>query len=225
MSFLKSLAAAFKGAETRVPLARNFSSPWAFADPHGTRPHFEYTGAVKRAYLDNPVAQRAVRLVSEGIGSAPLLQPVDPKLAALVTGTTEGQSLLETLAAQLLLHGNAFIQVIRNGAGKPVELYALRPDRMSVEQGADGWPVAWRYQVGQHTHVLQVEDEDGWPQVIHVRGFHPVDDHFGAGCLTAAAQAVAMMPVPSALVRMSASPGRAPPLDQMRSGSITPVTA
>ncbi len=193
MSFLDTLRSAFKGGGgDHVPLARSFTSPWYFAnDPGGARQPYDYGRDVARAFLDNPVAQRAIRIVSESVGSAPL-SVSDPKLAALVRATSAGQSLLETLAAQLLLHGNAFIQVIRNGAGKPVELYALRPDRMSVEQGPDGWPVAWRYQVGQHTHILQVEDEDGWPQVIHVRGFHPVDDHFGAGCLTAAAQAVAI---------------------------------
>ena len=30
MSFLESLAAAFKGSSVRVPLARNFTSPWVF---------------------------------------------------------------------------------------------------------------------------------------------------------------------------------------------------
>jgi len=46
--------------------------------------------------------------------------------------------------------------------------------------------------VGEKVTTLRLEDEDGWPQVIHVKGFHPIDDHFGAGCLTAAAPAVAI---------------------------------
>ena len=95
MSFLESLAAAFKGSRERVPLARNFTSPWVFADGTGARAPFEYSAAVKRAYLDNPVAQRAVRLVSEGIGSAALL-PTDPALAKLVSATSAGQSLLDS---------------------------------------------------------------------------------------------------------------------------------
>jgi len=102
MSFLQTLAAAFKGGGSRVPLARTFTSPWAFADDGGTRGPFDYGASVRRAYLDNPVAQRAVRLVAEGIAGAPLL-PTDPALAALVSATTAGQALLETLAAQLLL--------------------------------------------------------------------------------------------------------------------------
>lgn len=100
MSFLQSLAAAFKGGGERMPLARSFVSPW-YAVQALT---YDYPSAVKQAYLDNPVAQRAVRLVAEGIGGAPLL-PTEPALARLVGATSAGQALLETLASHLLLHG------------------------------------------------------------------------------------------------------------------------
>src|SRR5687768_2575979 len=104
MSFLDTLRAAFKGGGgARVPLARCFTSPWgtwAFGafEPAGTRPPFEYRTAVRHAFLENPVAQRAVRIVAEGVGSAPLL-PSDEAAQRLVGATSAGQSLLETLAA------------------------------------------------------------------------------------------------------------------------------
>ncbi|MDE2435558.1 MAG: phage portal protein [Sphingomonadales bacterium] len=189
MSFLQSLAAAFKGgADSRVPLARTFVSPWLYAD--SARAPFEYTGAVKRAYLDNPVAQRAVRLVAEGIGGAPLA-PLNPVLERLVMATSAGQSLLETLASQLLLHGNAYVQVMKDASGAPVELYALRPERVSVVAGPDGWPAAYAYKVGETTLTIPVLDDDASPNLIHIRTFHPADDHYGAGCLAAADRAVA----------------------------------
>jgi HK97 family phage portal protein len=196
MSILSTLRAAFKGGGgTRVPLARSFVSPWAFPhwaqEPAGTRLPFEYGTAVRRAFVENPVAQRAVRIVAEGVGSVPLA-PADKSALALVSATSAGQSLLETLASQLLLHGNGYVQVMRDGSGKPVELFALRPERVSVVPGEDGWPTAYRYKVGDRAIDLQLEDEDGWPQVIHLKGFHPADDHYGAGCLAAAEQAVAI---------------------------------
>ena len=191
MSFLESLAAAFKGSSARVPLARNFTSPWVFADGAGARAPFEYSQSVKRAYLDNPVAQRAVRLVGEGIGGAKLL-PTDPGLAELVCATSAGQSLLETLACQLLLHGNGYVQVMKDAAGRPVELFALRPERVSVIAGDDGWPSAYAYRVGERVLTIPVLDEDASPNLIHIKGFHPSDDHYGAGCLAAADQAVAI---------------------------------
>ena len=190
MSFLQSLAAAFKGGGGKVPLARSFASPWMFADTVGGRGAFDYQASVRRAYLDNPVAQRAVRLVAEGIGWAPL-QATDAKLAALVGATSAGQSLLETLASQLLLHGNCFVQVMKDASGRPVELFALRPDRMNVVAGNDGWPVAFAYKVGDQSLTIPLLDDDASPNLIHIKDFHPADDHYGAGCLAAADQAVA----------------------------------
>ena len=190
MSFLQSLAAAFKGAESRVPLARSFTSPWLFGDLGNPRSPFDYNLAVKRAYLDNPVAQRAVRLVAEGIGGAALVAD-DPELTALVKATSAGQSLLETLASQLLLHGNAYVQVIKDGAGLPAELFALRPERISVIAGSDGWPSGYSYKLGDKVLSIPLLDEDASPNLIHIKSFHPADDHYGAGCLAAADQAVA----------------------------------
>lgn len=192
MSFIESLLAAFKGESTRLPLARGSASPWFFTDcgGQGGRAPFEYNHAVRRAYLENPVAQRAVRLVSEGIGGAPL-KPTDPRLAALVSETSAGQSLLETLAAHLLLHGNAYVQVMKDARGVPVELFALRPERVSVVAGEDGWPTAYAYEVAGKRLSIPLLDESAAPNLIHIRHFHPSDDHYGAGCLTAADEAVA----------------------------------
>jgi hypothetical protein len=63
-----------------------------------------YEAQVREGYCNNPVAQRAVKLVSEGVGSAPL-KASEPALAALATARSGGQVLIETVAAQLLLHG------------------------------------------------------------------------------------------------------------------------
>ncbi len=193
MSFIDTLRTAFKGGGgARVPLARTFASPWGWTyEQGGAKPPFEYRSAVRHAFLDNPVAQRAVRIVAEGVGGAPV-QSSAAELAALVNATSAGQSLLETLAAHLLLHGNGFVQIARDGSGKPVELFALRPERVSVVPGEDGWPRAYRYKLNDRTLEMPVEDADGWPTIIHLKSFHPADDHYGAGCLSAAEQAVAI---------------------------------
>ena len=225
MSFLQSLAAAFKGEGGKVPLARTFSSPWMFADTAGGRGAFDYATSVRRSYLDNPVAQRAVRLVAEGIGWAPL-QPTDPKLAALVGATSAGQSLLETLASQLLLHGNCYIQVMKDAGGKPVELFALRPDRMSVVAGSDGWPVAFTYKVGDQSLTIPLLADDASPNLIQIKDFHPADDHYGAGCLAAADQAVATHNAASnwnrILLENAARPSGALVYDSSDNAGLTP---
>jgi phage portal protein BeeE len=130
------------------------------------------------AYLDNPVAHRAVRLVADGIGGAPLCQ-TDPALAALVTATSAGQPLLETLASQMLLHGNAYVQVLKDANGWPVELFALRPERVTLIPGPRGWPTGITYRVGEQVLNIPMEDEDASPNIIHIRDYHPADDHYG----------------------------------------------
>lgn len=44
----------------------------------------------------------------------------------------------ETLMSHLLLWGNAYAQIIRNGMGEVVGLYPLMPDRMEVDRDEDG---------------------------------------------------------------------------------------
>ena len=44
----------------------------------------------------------------------------------------------ETLMTHLLLWGNAYAQIIRNGKGEVVALYPLMPNKMSVDRGEDG---------------------------------------------------------------------------------------
>jgi hypothetical protein len=47
-------------------------------------------------------------------------------------------SFRETLMTHLLLWGNGYAQVIRNGRGEVMALYPLMPDRMTVDQDAQG---------------------------------------------------------------------------------------
>ncbi len=150
----------------------------------------DYGGQVREGYLRNPVVQRAVKVLVEAVASAPLAGT--DAAVALVRARSAGQELLETVAAHLLLHGNAYVQILDDGAGGVGELYALRPERVSVEADASGWPVAYRYRVGERVTRIPVEEAGGRPALIHIRAFHPTDDHYGLGCLCAAAGAVAV---------------------------------
>ena len=46
--------------------------------------------------------------------------------------------LRETLLSHLLLWGNAYCQIVRNGRGQVIALYPLLPDRMTVDRDAKG---------------------------------------------------------------------------------------
>jgi HK97 family phage portal protein len=147
-----------------------------------------YEAQVRDAYLGNPVAQRAVRLVAESAAWAPVFaSPERERAVSLVPPT-----LLETVATQLLLHGNAFVQLLQDADAMPAELFALRPERVSVEADAAGWPAAYLYKVGETKSRIAAKDGLGRPGLVHLKATHPLDDHYGLGCLNAAAAAVAV---------------------------------
>ncbi|WP_379552687.1 phage portal protein [Erythrobacter sp. W53] len=228
MSIFDNLATAFKGGgSSRVPITRGHISPWAVAIGHADmRQGFEYRGAVDDAYMANPVAQRAVRIISESIGGAPV-QTDNVDLSRLVLASCGTQPLLEVIAAQLALHGNAYVQIMRDGAGVPVELFPLRPDRVTVNAGKDGWPASYRYRLDEQVIDIPLEDEDGWPCIIHLKGFNPLDDHYGAGCLRAAHQAVAIHNAASdwnrALLENAARPSGALVYESEDAAGLTPA--
>ncbi|MES2158391.1 MAG: phage portal protein [Pseudomonadota bacterium] len=154
-----------------------------------------YEAQVRAGVVGNPVAQRAMRLVSEGAGSAALkVIGVEDgaRVMALIARASAGQGLVETLASHLLLHGNGYVQVIAGADGTPAELFALRPERVSVEADARGWPMAYLYRVGDSVTRLSPEDASGRTSVLHIKALHPLDDHYGLGCVGAAAGAVAI---------------------------------
>jgi HK97 family phage portal protein len=171
--------AAARPAKTHVSITRGFAGGVMGEWPRS------YEAQLRDGYLNNAIAQRAVRLVAEGVASVPLSTSDDAALK-LVTATSGGQSLLETLTVQMLLHGNGYVQLLTAPDGSLVELYALRPERVSVEADALGWPAAYRYKAGEAVTRLDSNE------LIHIRTHHPLDDHYGLGCLGAASGAIAI---------------------------------
>jgi HK97 family phage portal protein len=149
-------------------------------------------------FLQNPVAFRCVKLVAEAAAAVPVVvqdaerrfdvHPVIELLAAPNPGQG-GAALFESFYGHLLLSGDGYLEAAGVGAGGgPRELYVLRPDRMKVVPGADGWPVAYEYSAGGSKHVFDMRQER--VPVLHVRSFHPQDDHYGLSPLSAAASAI-----------------------------------
>jgi HK97 family phage portal protein len=100
--------------------------------------------------------------------------------------------LIETVAAQLLLHGNAFVQLLGDAEGVPAELFALRPERVTIELDARGWPATYLYRAGEGATRVAARDGADRPGLIHLRALNPTDDHYGVGSLGSAAGAVAV---------------------------------
>jgi HK97 family phage portal protein len=151
----------------------------------------------KTGFLGNPIGFRAVKLIAETAASMPLVLQdcerrfdVHPLLGLLrrpnpMQGRAE---LLEALYGQLLLSGNAYLEAVQGAELLPAELHVLRSDRMSLIPGADGWPVAYDYTVGNRKHRFDMTT--GLNPICHIRNFHPQDDHYGFSPMQAAAVAL-----------------------------------
>jgi HK97 family phage portal protein len=98
-----------------------------------------------------------------------------------------GAAWFEALYGNWLVSGNAYAELVKLG-GLPAELHALRPDRMKVVAGPDGWPEAYEYSVAGRSVRFPVED--GQSPILHLRTYHPLDDHYGFAPLEAAAVAL-----------------------------------
>jgi HK97 family phage portal protein len=137
-------------------------------------------------------------MIAEAAASVPLVvfdqgrRSADHPLLQLLERPNPEQGradLMEAFFGGLQTAGNAYLEAAEDGDGLPIELYSLRPDRMKVVPGARGWPQAYSYTVGAQT-VQLVRGADGWMPVLHLKLYHPADDHYGFSPLEAAAFAV-----------------------------------
>jgi len=153
-----------------------------------------YEAEVRAAYLRNPIAQRAIRTVAEGVASAAMVvSPAVHPLGALLARPNpalSGTEFIEGVVSWLMLGGNAYLESVDGADGMPAELYALRPERVTIEPDAKGWPSAFVYRVGGAVTRYPAFDREGRPGLCHIRTFNPLDDHYGLGCLGAAQGAI-----------------------------------
>lgn len=178
-------------ADGRTPLV--MMTGWAPRPPQRG-----YVNLVREGYVRNAVTQRAVRLVADCMASLVWTAQVNgradpghPALALLRRPCPggSGADMMEDIAAYLELAGNAYVELVEGLDGSPAELYVLRPDRMTIEPGSNGWPRAYVYTNGGQKARFAV-DERGQSAILHLKTFHPLDDHFGLAALDAAATAI-----------------------------------
>ncbi len=152
----------------------------------------------RNGYEGNAIGFRAVRMVAEACAAVPLLLTENgarmqehPVLRLLDQPTPgqDGRTFLEAIYGHLQLSGNAYIEAAAlDTLDMPRELHVLRPDRMRVVPGADGWPMAYEYQVAGKKHRWTMDDDVR--TILHLKAFHPTNDHYGMSPLEAAAAAV-----------------------------------
>lgn len=148
----------------------------------------------REGFAKNAIVYRSVRMIAEAAASVPLTlfdgeQEIDehPLLGLLARPNAMqcGPDLLEAWYGHLMVAGNAYFEAVPVD-GTVRELHTLRPDRMKVVPGPDGWPEAYEYAVSGQT-VRFEQDADGVRPILHMALFHPLNDHYGLSPLEPAA--------------------------------------
>lgn len=195
MSIFDPLLGRLKKAEREAPERRN-RPPFiehALAEQSGTDAVPKATPA---SFHKNPIVYRCVRMIAEACASIAFIisdengQCQDHPLVSLLARPgpmSDGADMRDMLVGHLLLHGNAYIEMVGQ---EPVEaLYVLPPTHMRLLRDASGWPSHYEYVAGGKTH--RYDAGIGAP-IIHLKLNNPADAHYGSPPLGAAALAIAL---------------------------------
>jgi phage portal protein BeeE len=141
------------GPQTLFTLTSGGDASWSRKD---------FASLAKEGFVKNPVVYRCVRMVAEAANRVPLSASeggkrlTDHPVLDLLNRPNPRQSgteLFEAVYSYLQTAGNAYLEAaIVNGEVRG--LYGLRPDRMRVVAGNDGWPTAYTYTAGGRTIQL-----------------------------------------------------------------------
>lgn len=191
-----------------------------------------YAALSREGFMKNPVAHRSVRLVAEAAASVPWLlyegdrERPDHAVLSLLgqpNGRMSGPDFFEALYGHLLLSGNAYVEPLLVG-GNLRELHLLRPDRIGIVEGRDGWPEAYDYRAGGSVRRFPAETER--LGLLHLKLFHPLDDHLGFPPLAAAQVALDLSNAAAtwnkALLDNSARPSGALVYQPKEGGNLSP---
>lgn len=193
-----NLLTRWRQAPPEAKASRAHSAITLYVAGHAVWTPRDYAALSREGFQKNAIVHRAVRLVAEAAASLPLVlkrgnaELTEHALLSLLARPNAregGQRFLESVYGHLLVSGNAYVEAVQV-EGAPRELHALRPDRMRVVPGADGWPAAYDYTVGGETIRFSQRAGEAVPPVLHLTLFHPADDHYGLSPMEAAATAL-----------------------------------
>ncbi len=163
------------------------------------RPQNSTNGAAWRFYFGNTPSNRmvnersslrvaavyaCVRVLAEAVAQLPLhlyhytdevskKKAVDHSLYRLLHDEPNGEmtsfAFRETLMTHLLLWGNAYAQIIRNGKGEILGLYPLMPNRMRVDRDAHG-RLYYEYTLSEGDAPESKKERLSGDEVLHIPG-------------------------------------------------------
>ena len=190
--FSRLIGARRAARETKYSRAAKLLAMHALGQPHWSARNS--TALTREGYERNAVCHRCVRMVAEAAASVPWLmyegreESIDHPLLSLIERPNPldtSASFIEAICANLLLYGNAYVEsVVIDEALR--ELYALRPDRMSIEAGAQRLARGLSSIARSGQEARYEMRGEGIEPILHIKFFNPLDDYYGFPPLAAA---------------------------------------
>jgi HK97 family phage portal protein len=163
----------------------------------------DYSQFAEEAYVKNVIAHRSISLIAQAAASIPLMLykkqnnrsiPISSHpILNLITRpnpTQSGKEFFEMIYSYRQISGNAFVLGIGNDNRPPIELYALRPDRITVVAGKNLLPESYRYQANKDITDFKVDPLTGKSRILQIKNFHPLSDWYGLSTIEAAAYSI-----------------------------------
>jgi HK97 family phage portal protein len=158
----------------------------------------DYASFSREAYIRNVVAYQSVNKIADAVSSIRWTAwrgekelTVHPALD-LIRNPNPGQSGPKYIRAKvsfLLIAGNGYEESVKV-AGRTRELYQLRPDRMKVIPGDNGYPIAYQYENNGRKVRWDVDPRTFQSDVRHLKLFNPLNDWYGLSPVEATSYAV-----------------------------------
>lgn len=159
---------------------------------------YKYQDLAKEGYLKNAIVYRCVNEISKGAAAVgfnvrykndTILE--QHPLIDLLNRPNPQQSYSEffgSLYGYLLLSGNTYVLKTGSDRGAPRELHQLRPDRIEIKGSGNPIPEKYIYKInGKVQGTYNVDQDNGYSELKHIKLWNPMDDYYGCSPLAAAA--------------------------------------
>jgi HK97 family phage portal protein len=193
-------------------------------DLNETRTYYAFSD---KGYSRNPIAFRAINLITHTASSIPLFvmhcrdcknyNITDHNLSRLVERPnpfTSKVDFIELIIYHLLINGNAFVLKVHDLNGDVNELHVLHPSSVEVlTDRSCSFVAGYVYRNGSKVKEYMVNRVDGSCDILHLKNFHPNNQVLGLSPFEAAADAIdqhnATMKWNKSLMKNSARPSGA----------------
>jgi HK97 family phage portal protein len=162
-----------------------------------------YTKFADEGYIKNVISYRAVSMISKAVSTIPIKLfeksengKTEIKKSEILNllnfpnPLTNGRLFVESVVSYRIISGNSYILSVKSSSGKPIELYSLRPDRVSIISDKEGYTTAYVYNAGNKDVKYHCDKITGKSAILHLKNFHPLDDHYGLSAIEAAAYSI-----------------------------------